>query len=147
MRVPVPAAVITAVFCGVLSSSGFAQGTPSSAAPGASGITGNPQQGEKDFMVCRACHQIGPNAKNGIGPVLNGVVGRKAGTYPGYSYSAANKSSGITWTPAELQKYLDNPQKVVPGTKMAFGGIHDPKKVDDVIAYLAQFNEKGEKSQ
>lgn len=54
--------------------------------------------GEKDFVVCRACHQIGPNAKVAVGPVLNGVVGRKAGTYPNYNYSPANKDSGIVWT-------------------------------------------------
>jgi cytochrome c len=60
--------------------------------------------GEKDFLVCRACHQIGPNAKIAVGPVLNGVIGRKAGTYPGYEYSPANRDSGIVWTPEELDK-------------------------------------------
>ena len=63
--------------------------------------------GEKDFLVCRACHQIGPNAKIAVGPVLNGVIGRKAGTYPGYEYSPANRDSGIVWTPEELDKYSD----------------------------------------
>ena len=57
--------------------------------------------GEKDFVVCKACHQIGPGAKNAVGPVLNGVVGRKAGTYAGYSYSSANKESGLTWSADE----------------------------------------------
>ncbi len=101
--------------------------------------------GEKTFIVCRACHQIGPGAKDAVGPVLNGVVGRKAGTYPGYEYSAANKDSGITWTPEELQKYLAAPQKVVPGTKMIFPGLNDPEKVKDVIAFLEQYNEDGSK--
>lgn len=104
--------------------------------------------GEKDFVVCRACHQIGPNAKDAVGPVLNGVVGRKAGTYPGYEYSAANKNSGITWTPDELTKYLANPQAVVKGTKMVFPGFHGPdgdKKIKDVIAYLEQFDADGKK--
>ncbi len=101
--------------------------------------------GEKSFIVCRACHQIGPGAKNGVGPVLNGVVGRKAGTYPGYAYSAANKESGITWTPAELEKYLANPQAVVPHTKMIFPGLKDPQKVKDVIAFLSQYKEDGQK--
>src|SRR5580693_3885035 len=101
--------------------------------------------GEKDFVVCRACHQIGPGAKIAIGPVLNGVVGRKAGTFPGYEYSPANKDSGITWTPEELDKYLTNPQAVVPHTKMVFPGIKDEKKRKDVIAYLQQFNEDGTK--
>src|SRR4051812_21086316 len=78
--------------------------------------------GEKAFVVCRACHQIGPNAKNMVGPSLNGIVGRHAGTYPGFSYSAANKNSNLTWDEATLTPYLENPQKVVPGTKMAFPG-------------------------
>jgi cytochrome c len=101
--------------------------------------------GEKDFVVCRACHQIGPNAKIAVGPVLNGIVGRKAGTYPGYTYSSANKESGIVWTPEELDKYLTNPQKVVPHTKMIFPGLKDDQKRKDVIAYLEQFNEDGTK--
>jgi cytochrome c len=101
--------------------------------------------GEKAFVICRACHEIGPNAKVLVGPPLNGVVGRKAGTYPGFEYSDANKNSGITWTPEELTKYLANPQAVVPGTKMIFPGLHDPKQVQDVIAYLSQFGPDGQK--
>ncbi len=104
--------------------------------------------GEKDFVVCRACHQIGPNAKDAVGPVLNGVVGRKAGTYPGYEYSEANKNSGITWTPDELEKYLANPQAVVPHTKMAFPGFRGdtgPQKIKDVIAFLQQYGPDGQK--
>ena len=101
--------------------------------------------GEKAFVICRACHEIGPNAKVLVGPPLNGVVGRKAGTYPGFEYSDANKKSGITWTPEELTKYLANPQAVVPGTKMIFPGLHDPKQVQDVIAYLSQFGPDGQK--
>src|SRR6201996_4906327 len=62
--------------------------------------------GEKVFLKCKACHQIGEGAKNAVGPVLNGVVGRKAGTYPDYSYSDANKNSGITWDEATLKEYL-----------------------------------------
>ena len=101
--------------------------------------------GEKDFAVCRACHQIGPNAKIAVGPVLNGVVGRKAGTYPGFAYSPANKDSGIVWTPEELDKYLTNPQAVVPHTKMIYPGQKDEQKRKDLIAYLQQFNEDGSK--
>lgn len=103
--------------------------------------------GEKEFVVCRACHQIGPNAKNAVGPVLNGIVGRKAGTYPGYAYSPANKDSGLTWTPEELNTYLTDPQKVVPHTKMIFPGLKDEQKRKDVIAFLAQFGPDGEKKQ
>jgi cytochrome c len=103
--------------------------------------------GEKDFLVCRACHQVGPGAKVAVGPVLNGVVGRKAGTYPGYQYSPANKDSGIVWTPEELDKYLTSPQTVVPHTKMIFPGLKDEQKRKDVIAYLEQFGADGEKKQ
>ncbi len=103
--------------------------------------------GEKDFVVCRACHQIGPGAKNAVGPVLNGVVGRKAGTYPGYTYSDANRDSGIVWTPEELDKYLASPQTVVPHTKMIFPGLKDEQKRKDVIAYLEQFGPDGQKKQ
>jgi cytochrome c len=101
--------------------------------------------GAKDFVVCRACHQIGPGAKNAVGPVLNGVIGRKAGTYAGYSYSPANKDSGIVWSPEELNKYLTNPQAVVPHTKMIFPGLKEEQKRKDVIAYLEQFNADGTK--
>jgi cytochrome c len=103
--------------------------------------------GEKDFLVCRACHQIGPNAKNAIGPVLNGVVGRKAGSYAGYSYSEANESSGLVWTPEELDKYLTSPQATVPHTKMIFPGLKDAQKRKDVIAFLEQFEPDGQKKQ
>jgi len=101
--------------------------------------------GEKDFLVCRACHQIGPTAKNSVGPSLNGVVGRKAGTYPGFSYSAANKNSNLVWDEATLTRYLPNPQSVVPGTKMSFPGLKDPQKVKDVIAFLSQYKPDGSK--
>jgi cytochrome c len=108
---------------------------------------GDAAAGERAFVVCRACHQIGPTAKNFVGPVLNGVVGRKAGTYPGYNYSPANKDSGLTWDEATLEKYLANPQAVVPHTKMIFPGVKDPQKVKDIIAYLQQYDEKGEKKE
>lgn len=106
---------------------------------------GDAAAGEKTAVICRACHQIGPGAKNAVGPVLNGVVGRKAGTYPGFDYSSANKSSGITWTPEELDKYLTNPQKVVPGTKMIFPGLPNEQDRQNVIAYLETFNANGSK--
>jgi cytochrome c len=101
--------------------------------------------GEKDFVVCRACHQIGPNAKNAVGPVLNGIIGRTAGTYPDYAYSPANKDSGLVWDPDELDKYLTSPQTVVPHTKMIFPGLKDPQKRKDVIAFLAQFGLDGQR--
>ena len=101
--------------------------------------------GEKVFAKCKICHQIGEGAKNFVGPVLNGVVGRKAGTYPGYHYSDANKNSGITWDEAELKKYLKDPKGVVPGTKMVFPGLQSEQDIDNVIAYLKQFGPDGKK--
>lgn len=102
--------------------------------------------GEKVFVKCKACHQIGEGAKNAVGPVLNGVVGRKAGSYPGYSYSDANKSSGLTWDEATLKEYLKNPRVKVPGTKMIFPGLSKEADIDNVIAYLKQFGADGKKS-
>jgi|SRR3984893_16807627 cytochrome c len=81
--------------------------------------------GEKTFNVCRACHEIGDGAKNLVGPVLNGVVGRKSGSYPGYAYSDANKNSGITWDEATLMEYLKNPRAKVPGYENALSGSQE----------------------
>jgi len=96
--------------------------------------------GEKTFNVCRACHEIGNDAKNAVGPVLTGVVGRKAGTYPGYAYSDANRNSGITWDEATLQEYLKNPRAKVPGTKMIFAGLRKDDDIVNVIAFLKQYS-------
>ena len=102
--------------------------------------------GEKTFdSKCKVCHRIGEGAKNLVGPVLNGVVGRKAGTYPGYNYSEANKNSGVTWDEATLKKYLKDPKAVVPGTKMVFPGLNNEQDVDNVIVYLKQFGPEGKK--
>jgi cytochrome c len=101
--------------------------------------------GETVFIKCKACHQIGEAAKNAIGPVLNGVVGRPAGSYPGYSYSDANKTSGITWDEATLKVYLKNPRAKIPGTKMIFPGLSKEEDIDNVIAYLKQFGPDGKK--
>ena len=102
--------------------------------------------GEKVFAKCKICHQIGEGAKNAVGPVLNGVVGRKAGTYPDYSYSDANKKSGLTWDEATLKEYLKDPRGKVPGTKMIFPGLPKDEDIANVIAYLKQFGADGKKS-
>ncbi|GJD36113.1 c-type cytochrome [Methylobacterium aerolatum] len=94
---------------------------------------GDVAAGEKAFAPCKACHNF---QKNGVGPDLKGVVGRKAGTYEGYSYSAALKNSGLTWDEANLKEWLKNPKAKVPGNKMVFQGISDDKKLTDLIAYL-----------
>ena len=102
--------------------------------------------GEKVFAKCKICHQVGEGAKNAVGPVLNGVVGRKAGSEEGYNYSTANKGSGLTWDDATLKQYLKNPRAMVPGTKMIFPGISSEKDIEDVIAYLKQFGPDGKKT-
>ncbi len=107
----------------------------------------DPAEGEKAFAVCKTCHQIGEGAKNAIGPQLNGVVGRKAGSVEGYNYSDANKKSGITWDEANLTEYLKDPKVKVPGTKMVFAGIKDDQKVKNLIAFLKQFDAAGKKMQ
>ncbi|HZZ59661.1 MAG TPA: cytochrome c family protein [Roseiarcus sp.] len=115
------------------------------ASAGMASAAGDPTAGEKTFRICKTCHQIGENAKNFVGPELNGVVGRKAGAVPDYHYSDANKNSGITWDEETLKKYLKNPREVVPGTKMAFPGLPNETDIDNVIAYLAQFGPDGKK--
>ncbi len=102
--------------------------------------------GEKVYAQCRVCHQIGPTAKNAVGPVHNGLIGRKAGTYPGYAYSNANKNSGLTWDEETFREYIRDPKAKVPGTKMAFAGIKDEQKITDLIAFLKQYDADGKKT-
>lgn len=101
--------------------------------------------GEKSFSKCRPCHMIGENAKNGVGPVLNGVIGRPAGTVEGYNYSPANKGSGLTWDDATFLEYIAAPNAKIKGTKMAFAGIKDPVEAANLLAYLKQFDASGKK--
>lgn len=101
---------------------------------------GDPAKGARVFARCKACHTIEEGGPNRVGPNLHGVVGRHAASVADYSYSKAMKKAGeegLVWTPETLDRYLQNPRKVVPGTKMAFAGL--PKEGDraDVIAYLA----------
>ncbi len=106
---------------------------------------GDPARGEKVFVKCRACHQIGPDAHNAVGPVLNGVIGRHSGVYPGYDYSDANKNSGLTWDEATFREYIKGPQAKVPGTKMTFAGLTKQSDIDNIVAYLKQFDKDGNK--
>jgi len=101
--------------------------------------------GEKVFAKCKVCHQIGEGAKNMVGPVLNGVVGRHAGAYEGYHYSDANKNSDITWDEATLKEYLRDPKAKVPGTKMVFPGLKSDDDIANIIAFLKQFGPDGKK--
>ncbi len=102
--------------------------------------------GEKSFNKCRACHQVGETAKNTVGPVLNGLFGRKSGTVEGYSYSEANKNSGITWDEKVFAEYIMDPKAKIPGTKMAFAGIKNETEIKDLAAFLKQFGKDGKKA-
>lgn len=103
---------------------------------------GKAEDGEEVFKKCRACHDIGPDAKNKVGPILTGIVGRKAGTVEGFNYSPANKEAGDkgwVWTEEQLLKYLKNPREAMPGNRMAFAGLPDDQDRADVLAYLKKF--------
>ena len=100
---------------------------------------GDAAAGEKVFAQCKACHEL-EKGVNKVGPTLKGVVGRKAASVPDYKYSAAmtkKGEEGLVWDEATLTQYLPNPKAMVPGTKMAFGGLKKPDDVANVIAYLA----------
>ena len=99
--------------------------------------------GKTSFNKCLACHAIGEDAKNKVGPQLNGLDGRKSGTAPDYSYSDANKNSGITWNEAEFKEYIKDPKAKVPGTKMAFAGIKNEKEANDLWAFISQYDKDG----
>jgi cytochrome c len=101
--------------------------------------------GKSSFNKCMACHAIGEGAKNKVGPELNGLDGRKAGTAPDYNYSEANKNSGITWNEAVFKEYITDPRAKIPGTKMVFAGIKNDKEKGDLWAYLNQFKADGGK--
>ena len=102
--------------------------------------------GERVYTQCRACHQVGETAKNIIGPELNGLFGRKAGSVEGFSYSPANKNSGLTWDEATFRDYIKDPRAKMPGTKMVYAGLKDEQRITDLVAYLKQFDASGKKA-
>jgi cytochrome c len=101
--------------------------------------------GATTFKVCAACHDVGEVAKNKIGPVLNGLDGRKSGTVAGFNYTEANKNSGIVWDEAAFLKYIKDPKADIPGTKMIFVGVKDEAQAKNLWAYLKQFGPDGKK--
>jgi len=101
--------------------------------------------GETSFKKCLPCHRIGEGAKNLVGPELNGLEGRKSGSAEGYSYTEANKNSGITWDEAQFKEYITNPRTKIPGTKMVFAGISSENERNNLWAYLKQFDAAGKK--
>ena len=119
---------------------------------------GDAAKGEQIFKQCMTCHRIGPDAKNLVGPVLTGVIGRQSGTYPGFSYSPLNKAAGengLVWSDDLVMQYLPDPNAFLKkfltdkgkadlatgSTKMAFK-LTDEQQRKDVIAYLNKFSEK-----
>jgi cytochrome c len=104
---------------------------------GSSAKAADPAAGKSVFnSYCAICHSPQPG-KNMVGPSLFGIVGRTTGSVPNFHYSAANKGANITWNEATLDKYLESPRTVVPGTTMTYAGLKDPAKRADLIAYLA----------
>jgi cytochrome c len=90
-------------------------------------------------------HDVGEATKNKIGPILNGLYDRKSGSVEGYSYSDANKNSGITWSETTFKEYINDPRAKIPDTKMVFPGIKNEKEAGDLWAYLKQFDQNGKK--
>jgi cytochrome c len=102
--------------------------------------------GESSFKKCASCHEVGDKAKNKVGPLLNGLDGRKSGTITGYNYSEANKNSGIVWNDAQFLEYIKDPKAKVPGTKMVFAGIKNENEAKSLWVYLQQFAADGKKN-
>jgi cytochrome c len=100
-------------------------------------------KGEISFHKCMACHSIGPDAQNKLGPELNGLDGRHSGTAANFNYSDANKNSGIVWAEATFKQYIKDPKAMIPGTKMTFAGVKNDQEVNDLWAYVSQFAADG----
>ena len=103
--------------------------------------------GEKVFVKCKICHQIGEGAKTVVGPELNGIVGRHSASIEGFNYSEGMKKANLTWTEDQLSEYLKNPKQKVAGNKMAFVGLSKPEDIANVIAFLKQYGPDGKKTQ
>lgn len=102
--------------------------------------SGDAAAGQRVFNQCRACHTIDAGGRNGVGPNLHGIVGKRAGQREGFRYSANMRTlaeGGLTWDEATLRRYLTNPKDVVPQGSMSFAGLRNPQQLNDVMAYLA----------
>jgi cytochrome c len=99
--------------------------------------------GQISFSRCLGCHSIGVDAKNKIGPQLNGLEGRKCGSADGYAYSVANKDCAFTWNEANFVEYIRDPKAKIPGTRKSISGIRDQTEAKNLWAYLRQFGADG----
>jgi len=97
---------------------------------------GDAKSGKVVFARCAICHTVQKGGRNGLGPNLFGIAGRKAAAVPGFNFSGALKNARIVWTPDKLKQWVSAPARMVPGTKMAFAGISNAKQADDVVTYL-----------
>lgn len=102
-------------------------------------LVGDAAAGKAAFAKCASCHQVGPSARGGFGPQLNGIVGRRAAATPDYKYSQAMQQSGIVWSEKKLAAFLQSPGDVVPGNKMRFFGIGNEQQIANLLAYLRTF--------
>ena len=132
---PTPVFLACALTAGALATEAWGKTPPPRAAtaPGPQSGSGNPEHGKGLYQACTGCHSID---ENDVGPRHRGVVGRHSARVPGFAYSAALNGSGLVWTPANLDRWLTNPQKLVPGVRMYFS-VSDPQNRADIIAYLA----------
>ncbi|MBV1867720.1 MAG: c-type cytochrome [Marinosulfonomonas sp.] len=108
-------------------------------------ISGDAARGKRVFSKCAGCHQIGEGAKNKVGPHLNGVFDRKAGSVDGFPYSKSMRraaSGGLVWHADSLNAYIENPRVLISGTRMSFRGLKSAQDRDDVLAYLRDFSDK-----
>jgi cytochrome c len=99
--------------------------------------------GATSFKKCAPCHDVGPTARNKVGPLLNGLEKRTSGTIHGYNYSEANKKSSIVWDEASFLEYIRDPKAKIPGTKMVFAGIKNENEAKNLWAYLSRFERDG----
>jgi cytochrome c len=101
------------------------------------------EKGAIVFKKCAICHKIGPGATNLVGPELNGLDNRHSGSVSGFSYSDANKNSGIVWNEQTFAEYIKDPRAKIPGTKMIFAGIKNEQEIKDLWAYIKQYDAEG----
>jgi cytochrome c len=107
---------------------------------------GDAAKGAMVFTQCSACHTVGPGAQKSIGPVLNGVLGRRSATSAGYRYSGPMRNAALVWDEPTLARFLRGPERMLPGTKMVFPGLTSDQEVADVIAYLKQYGADGQQA-